>query len=92
MAESQQGGDKSTGNVENTLQENCVEYCIFLIDPKAPSDPRRQLSRLEDLRKSALQLTTRLTGGYIWQRGSFNLEVVTVQGQLETLRRSNKDI
>ncbi|OHW99335.1 regulatory factor sgt1 [Colletotrichum incanum] len=69
-------------NVNNTqsLPENCIQYCVFLVDPNAQSDRRKHLSRLEDLRKSALQLTNRLTADYIWQKGSLTFDVVTDQG------------
>ncbi|GJC91779.1 regulatory factor sgt1 [Colletotrichum higginsianum] len=86
MAGPQQGRPTSNADddadVNNTqiLSENCVRYCIFLIDSKAQSDQRRHLSRLEDLRKSALELTNRLTADYIWQKGSLTLDVVTSEG------------
>ncbi|KAK1657624.1 SGT1 protein-domain-containing protein [Colletotrichum godetiae] len=75
-------GDGEDNHEKNTpnLQENCVEYSIFPVDPKAASDPLKQLSRLEDLRKSALQLASSLTADYIWQKGLFTLDVVTEQG------------
>ncbi|KAK1724709.1 hypothetical protein CaCOL14_002336 [Colletotrichum acutatum] len=83
MADSQRGaGDGGDRNEKNSLslQENCVEYSIFLVDPNASSNPLKQLSRLEDLRKSALQLANSLTADYIWQKGLFTLDVVTEQG------------
>ncbi|KXH64499.1 hypothetical protein CSAL01_05847 [Colletotrichum salicis] len=73
------GEDNHDKNAPN-LQENCVEYSIFLVDPNAANDPLKQLSRLEDLRKYALQLASSLTADYIWQKGLFTLEVVTEQG------------
>ncbi|OLN94331.1 ecdysoneless-like protein [Colletotrichum chlorophyti] len=80
MAESGQATEKGHGTINNNLSENCVGYYIFLIDPRAQTDSKKQLSRLEDLRKSALQLTARLTSDYIWQRGSFNLDLATDKG------------
>lgn len=86
MAGPQQGRPTSNADddadVSNTqiLSENCVRYCIFLIDSNAQSDQRKHLSRLEDLRKSALELTNRLTADYIWQKGSLTLDVVTSEG------------
>ncbi|KAJ0298133.1 hypothetical protein COL516b_010056 [Colletotrichum fioriniae] len=83
MSDSQRGagdgGDRNGKNALN-LQENCVEYSIFLVDPNASNDALKQLSRLEDIRKSALQLANSLTADYIWQKGLFTLDVVTEQG------------
>lgn len=83
MADSQRGageaGDRNEQNVPD-LRENCVEYSIFLVDPNASSDPLKQLSQLDDLRKTALQLANSLTADYIWQKGLFTLDVVTEQG------------
>ncbi|KAK1580264.1 SGT1 protein-domain-containing protein [Colletotrichum navitas] len=76
-------GNSSDGSkVGNTqsLPENCIWYCIFLVDPNTQNNHKNHLSHLEDLRKSALQLTTRLTSDYIWQKGTFILDVVTEQG------------
>ncbi|GKT48413.1 protein ecdysoneless [Colletotrichum spaethianum] len=72
--------DDSNVNNAQSLPENCVQYCIFLIDSDAQNNQKKHLSRLEDLRKSALRLTTRLTADYIWQKGSLTLDVVTDQG------------
>ncbi|TQN69121.1 Protein ecdysoneless-like protein [Colletotrichum shisoi] len=86
MAGLQQGRPTSNADddadVNNTqiLSENCVRYCILLIDSNTQSDQRKHLSRLEDLRKSALELTNRLTADYIWQKGSLTLDVVTSEG------------
>ncbi|OHF04358.1 hypothetical protein CORC01_00210 [Colletotrichum orchidophilum] len=74
------GGEGSNEKNGYNLQENCVEYSVFLVDPDATNDPMKHLSRLEDLRKSALQLASSLTTDYIWQKGLFTLEVVTEQG------------
>ncbi|KAK2044270.1 SGT1-domain-containing protein [Colletotrichum somersetense] len=86
MAEPQSGrplGNPSQDSeVANTqsLPENCIQYCLFLVDPNTQNNHGNHLSRLEDLRKSALHLTTRLTSDYIWQKGTFNLDVVTERG------------
>ncbi|GJC77780.1 protein ecdysoneless [Colletotrichum liriopes] len=72
--------DDSSVNNTQSLPENCIQYCVFLIDPNASNDRRKHLSRLEDLRKSALHLTNRLTADHIWQKGSLTLDVVTDQG------------
>ncbi|KAK2015349.1 SGT1-domain-containing protein [Colletotrichum eremochloae] len=71
--------DSKTGNTQR-LPENCIQYCIFLVDSNTQKNHRNHLSHLEDLRKSALQLTTRLTSDYIWQKDTFTLDVVTERG------------
>lgn len=60
--------------------ENVVEYYLFLLDFEDLGVSRKQLSRLEDLRRAALQLIARLTSDYIWQRDPVNLEVVVEHG------------
>ncbi|KAF6815535.1 ecdysoneless-like protein [Colletotrichum sojae] len=60
--------------------ENVVEYHLFLLDSEDPGVSRKQLSRLEDLRRAALQLIARLASDYIWQRDPVNLEVVVEHG------------
>ncbi|KAF9869254.1 regulatory factor sgt1 [Colletotrichum karsti] len=80
MAGRVQDEQPGLATMENGLPENCVEYFIFLIESETRNDTRKQLSRLEHIRKAALQLTTRLTSDYIWQRGSLNLDIVTNQG------------
>ncbi|KAK1527468.1 uncharacterized protein CCOS01_07730 [Colletotrichum costaricense] len=83
MADPQRGAGEAGGRHEQNapdLRENCVEYSIFLVDANASNDPLKQLSRLDDLRKTALQLANSLTADYIWQKGLFTLDVVTEQG------------
>jgi hypothetical protein len=63
---------------EHTLPENCVEYCLLLIDPKLEAG--KKLAQLETIRKSALQHCQSLTKDYIWQRDEFNLELRNEQG------------
>ncbi|CRJ79862.1 hypothetical protein BN1708_000113 [Verticillium longisporum] len=75
-----------TGNRQNPLDgldkrlpENCVEYLLFLVDQNS-TDRRKELSKLEDLRKNALASAKDVASGYIWQRGEFSLEVKSDQG------------
>ncbi|KAH8645620.1 SGT1 protein-domain-containing protein [Xylariales sp. PMI_506] len=60
------------------LPENCVEYILFIIDSQL--EARKLLSALETVRKTALQLTQRLTRDYIWQRDGLQLEVKNESG------------
>lgn len=60
------------------LPDNCVEYALFVIDTLL--EPRALLSELEKVRKAAQQLCDELTGGYIWQRDVFQLQVKTHDG------------
>ncbi|KLU84573.1 hypothetical protein MAPG_03613 [Magnaporthiopsis poae ATCC 64411] len=72
--------DVPVGFGKTSLPENCVEYMVFLIDSQL--DARQVLSRLETVKKSALQLAAGLTKDYIWQRDSFGLEVKSRSGLL----------
>ncbi|KAI0012402.1 SGT1-domain-containing protein [Xylariaceae sp. FL0662B] len=56
------------------LPDNCVEYMLFIIDSQI-DEARTLLSRLENVRKAAVQLCDDLAKGYIWQRDSFQLQV-----------------
>ncbi|KAI1496022.1 SGT1-domain-containing protein [Biscogniauxia marginata] len=55
------------------LPDNCVEYMLFLIDSKI--DARALLAELENVRRAAIQLCSRIASEYIWQRDSFQLQV-----------------
>ncbi|KAI7778385.1 hypothetical protein LA080_002215 [Diaporthe eres] len=74
-AEPADGGFKG---FERSLPENCVEYMLFIIDAKL--QPQQVFSRLDTVRKAAVQLSSQLTSGYIWQRDAFNVEVATEKG------------
>lgn len=66
---------------DKRLPENCVEYLLFLVEEPG-SDRRRQLSKLEEVRKSSLKLCQDLVSDYIWQRDEFNLELKNESGEL----------
>jgi hypothetical protein len=53
------------------LPEDCVEYMLFVVNTKLKQ--RELLSRLEEVRREALELTKRLLKDYIWQRDDFRL-------------------
>ncbi|ROT42706.1 SGT1-domain-containing protein [Sodiomyces alkalinus F11] len=65
---------QSPNDFETSLPENCVEYFLFLVEE--PSlDRRRKISKLEELRKSALRFSKGVLADYIWQKDEFNLEL-----------------
>ena len=82
-AEAADGGFKG---FERSLPENCVEYMLFIIDAKL--QPQQVFSRLDTVRKAAVQLSSRLTSDYIWQRDAFDVEVTTDRGASYTNSRS----
>lgn len=64
---------------EKEITENVVEYLIFCIESN--SDARNTLSRLETVRKAAIQNCQSLTKDYLWQREEFNLELKNEGGK-----------
>jgi len=66
------------GGLEKRLPECYVEYLLFLLPPEG--DVKKQASILETVRKAALDLTSRLTGDFIWHRGEFTLNVKIEHG------------
>lgn len=64
---------------DRQLQENSMEYMIFIIDPKL--DGIKYLNRLEAIRKETMRLMANTALQYIWQRDEFNLELVNDQGK-----------
>ncbi|KAG7120696.1 Protein ecdysoneless like protein [Verticillium longisporum] len=73
------GQENPLDGLDKRLPENCVEYLLFLVDQNS-TDRRKELSKLEDLRKNALASAKDVASGYIWQRGEFSLEVKSDQG------------
>ncbi|KAG7100458.1 Protein ecdysoneless like protein [Verticillium longisporum] len=73
------GQENPLDGLDKRLPENCVEYLLFLVDQNS-TDGRKELSKLEDLRKNALASAKDVASGYIWQRGEFSLEVKSDQG------------
>lgn len=61
------------------LPEDCVDYSLFIIDSKLKSQ-KELLARLEVVRKESLKLTSSLLKDYIWQRGTFKLEIESGKG------------
>ncbi len=62
------------------LPEDCVEYCIYVIDSKL--SPKEILGKLEAVRKDSLKLIDDLLIEYIWQRDSFKLDLESGKGML----------
>ncbi|GAP89832.1 putative protein SGT1 [Rosellinia necatrix] len=72
----EEGDDTSRHGVEplhRSLPDNCVEYILFVLD--GTLEPRRLLTELESIRRTAVQLCAAVAGDYIWQRDSFQLQV-----------------
>lgn len=74
------GQENPLDGLDKRLPENCVEYLLFLVDQNS-TDRRKELSKLEELRKNALASAKDVASGYIWQRGEFSLEVKSDQGK-----------
>ncbi|CAK7235425.1 hypothetical protein SEUCBS140593_009278 [Sporothrix eucalyptigena] len=64
----------------SALQEDTAEYMLFAIGdgPGATTTPAsKPRAMLDQLRKSALELSESLTKDYIWQRDAFDLQLVS---------------
>ncbi|QPC72946.1 hypothetical protein HYE68_003698 [Fusarium pseudograminearum] len=77
---SQESGQTEETEFKNHLPDNCVEYLLFYLDPQL--DARKQLSQIENIRKSAIDLANTLTKDYIWQKDEFNLALKNESGLL----------
>lgn len=60
------------------LPEDCVEYFMYIIDTQLTDSEIR--SELRSVQSSANSLTKKLLKDYIWQRQSFDLELVHENG------------
>jgi hypothetical protein len=65
-------GDPAFNGFRMRLPEDCVEYMLFVVGDKI-------LTKLEAVRKAAIEKADSLTKDYIWQREAFNLET-KIQG------------
>jgi hypothetical protein len=61
------------------LPDDCVEYCLYVIDSKLKT-PKELLGQLEVVKREALKLTDNLLKEYIWQRENFTLEIESGKG------------
>lgn len=84
--ESAEPADGGFKGFERSLPENCVEYMLFVINAKLQQ--QHIFSRLDTVRKAAVQLSSRLTSDYIWQRDAFNVEVKNDKGASYTISQS----
>lgn len=81
--EEDSGGNASPPTFGRTLQDDTAEYMLFMLDDsqeETAASPSKPLAKLDQLRKSALHLSDKLTKGYIWQRDRFDVEVVSRNG------------
>ncbi|TFB06812.1 Protein ecdysoneless-like protein [Trichoderma ghanense] len=77
-------GSSNIGEAENAAQplsENTLEYMLFVIDSQQ-ADPRKARTRLEAIRKAAVELAQSLTKDYIWQREGFEISLKSEHGLL----------
>lgn len=70
--------------LERSLPDDAAEYMLFVVDDTqtASTNPAggaatKPRTRLDQVRKATLKLAEDLTKNYIWQRDSFNLEIVS---------------
>ncbi|PMD42546.1 SGT1-domain-containing protein [Hyaloscypha variabilis F] len=63
------------------LPDDCVEYCLYVIDSKLKT-PKELLGQLEVVKREALKLTDNLLKEYIWQRENFTLEIESGKGEM----------
>ncbi|KAL6870238.1 SGT1 domain-containing protein [Trichoderma novae-zelandiae] len=76
--------DSNAGEAEaavGPLSENTVEYMLFVIDSQQP-EARKARTRLEAVRKAAVELVQSLTTDYIWQREGFEASLESEHGLL----------
>ncbi|GKU02526.1 hypothetical protein FLAG1_04646 [Fusarium langsethiae] len=76
----QETGRTEETHFKNHLPDNCVEYLLFFLDSQP--DARKQLSQIENIRKSAIDLANTLTKDYVWQKDEFNLTLKNENGLL----------
>ena len=62
------------------LPEDCVEYSVFILDTTLSSPELRQ--RLRVIQAASNALTKKLLKEFIWQRDSFDLELVREDGKV----------
>ncbi|KAK5081385.1 hypothetical protein LTR70_000996 [Exophiala xenobiotica] len=63
------------------LPDDCIEYSLHVVDPKFDSiNPSEVRLQLRDVQKQANELQKQWLKDYIWQRQSFNLELLNENG------------
>ncbi|KAL7905724.1 SGT1 domain-containing protein [Trichoderma velutinum] len=76
--------DGNVGEAETAveqLSENTVEYMLFVVGDQQ-SEARKARTRLETIRKAAVELVQSLTKDYIWQREGFEISLKSEHGLL----------
>ena len=67
------------------LPEDCVEYALYIIDPKLDDFGVR--AKLREVQSRGTKLTHELLEGFIWQRESFSLDLVREIGGVRSFLR-----
>lgn len=63
------------------LPDDCVEYAVYIINSSPAESSGR--ARLRQVQQAANVLTKGLLKDFIWQRQSFNLEIVQENGKAD---------
>lgn len=63
------------------LPDDCVEYAVYIIN-SSPAEPSGR-TRLRQVQQAANVLTKGLLKDFIWQRQSFNLELIQENGEVD---------
>ncbi len=65
------------------LPDDCIEYSLYVVDSKLDQSnaPEARL-QLKDVQKQANELQKQWLKDYIWQRQSFNLELLKEDGEV----------
>lgn len=77
--------DSNIGETEaavEQLSENTVEYMLFVVENQQ-SEALKARTRLETIRKAAVELVQSLTKDYIWQREGFDISLKSEHGELD---------
>lgn len=67
------------------LPEDCVQYTIYILDPKVLDSALRQ--KLRNIRFAANALTKKLLNNFVWQRDSFALELIHEDGKVSCSKK-----
>ncbi|KAL7790370.1 SGT1 domain-containing protein [Trichoderma ceciliae] len=73
-------GEAKVAAVEQ-LPENTIEYTLLVVENQQP-ESRKARTRLETVRKAAVELAQSLTKEYIWQREGFDVSLKSEHGLL----------
>jgi hypothetical protein len=65
------------------LPDDCVEYAIYIVDPKIREGERRE--RLRKVQAAGTDLARKLLKDYVWQREKFGLALANEHGRVQSL-------